>query len=828
MIKSYLKITWRNLIRNKVNSLLNISGLAIGIACVLFITLYIADELKFDRFLKNVNHIYQVDLDGNFGGQQFLTSNTPPTVGVALHTEFPEIEAYTRIYRTGNEVIHSVSPALSQRSFTEKNLWAVDSGFLNVFSFPLKEGDRRTCLLNSHSIVITELVAHKYFGKSQAVGQSLVLDEYKEPFIVTGVLKDIPAQSSLQFDLLIPVMDCPPVQRFSWSWIWCQMSTYVVLNNRITNYEAGVRILEAKFPAMVKKLAASAFNRVGQPYDEFLRKGGKWDFKLKPFATVHLYSADMGTPLTNLGSIKYVYIFSAIGLFIIILACVNFMNLSTAQAVRRAKEVGIRKVLGSLRSQMIRQFLAEALFYAVIAMIIALLLVSLLIPSFNLVSGKSLHFGELFRNHIWLFLLLLCTLTGLMAGSYPAFYLTSFQPVAVLKGNIPISKNSGKLFIRNGLVIFQFTVSIALIICTIVVFKQLQYTRNKDLGLKKDNVLIIPNIEKLAGNMAETYRQELGQLPGITHASVSSGVPANDFSDFSDFYVPVKNGVTEPLAKDITLSSFVCDENLIPALHIQLIKGRNFSKSFSDSSSVIVNEETVRQVGWKEPVGKQIRYPGNNDQTFTVIGVARDFNLQSLYNTVMPFALFHESSKTYHPKNTYLVAYAQTANMEMTLQQAENKWKVFAPGTPFEYSFLDKDYEALYRSEVRMGTVFGIFTLLSIVIACLGLFGLSVFTAERRTKEIGIRKVLGASVGNVVTLLSRDFLKLVFVSAIIAFPIAGWVMHKWLEDFAYRISMSVSIFVVAALLAIGIALITVSFQAIKAALANPARSLQAD
>jgi putative ABC transport system permease protein len=600
MFKNYLKIAWRNIRRNKVNSVINIAGLAIGLACMTFIVMYVQDELRFDRGFKNAGNIYQVNLDGIFGGQPFNRAFTPPPVGLALRTEFPEVTDYTRICRLNHEIIKTVdergeagsgqSNAASDRSgatasgrpassFTEKALWAVDSNFLQVFNFPLVAGDSRTCLEPFHSIVLTETTAKKYFGKSPAIGKTLVFDDYKDPFVVTAVLKDLPEASSLQFGMLMPVRDFPLIKRFTWSWVFCVMSTYVVLNEKVAADPAAVQRLQAKFPDMVKRLAVKAFNRIGQPYDAFLRKGGKWDFYLQHFISVHLHSADIGNPLTNMGNIKYVYIFSCIGLFIIILACVNFMNLSTAQALRRAREVWVRKVLGSLRGQLIRQFLTEALLYSCLATVLALLLVSMLMDPFNSVAGKSLQFSDLFRQGAWLLILALTIITGLLAGSYPAFYLTSFRPVDVLKGGRLSWKSSGNQLIRNGLVVFQFTVSIALIICTILVFQQLQYTRNKDLGLKKDNVMILPNMEKLKGG-AEAFRQEIAGISGVERVSITTGVPADDFSNFTDFYVPETSGVMEPLAKDIPLSSYIGGRGFRPGLAFADSQGKEFFQGF--------------------------------------------------------------------------------------------------------------------------------------------------------------------------------------------------------------------------------------------------------
>ena len=826
MLRNYFVIAWRNILRNKTNSIINIAGLAIGLACVIMITLYVQDELKYDRFLKNANRIYQVYLDGMMGGQGGLLSNTPPAVGPALQKSFPEIEAYTRFYVMGSEVISNDANSKTQNHFTEKKFLAVDSNFLQVFDFAMKDGDAKSCLQNPHSIVLTEKTAKKYFGNENAIGKNLVLDQYKEPFTITAVLKDIPSQSTLQFDLLIPTAACKAVQHFSWSWVWLQVNTYVLLNKNISTDPANIKKIKSKFPEMVRVQAASAFKRIGQPYDEFIKKGNKWDFFLQPLTEVHLYSSNISSQfLYTLGDIKTVYIFSAIAFFIIVLACVNFMNLSTAQSATRAKEVGIRKVLGSEKKQLIRQFLSEAMLYSLISTIIALILVALLLPLFNSVSGKNLQFESILSSGIWIFILLLTFITGLLAGSYPAFYLTSFNPVAVLKGGV-FKKSLSNLLIRNGLVVFQFTVSIALIICTIILFQQLQFSQNKDLGLKKDNVIMLPNAEKMGTSAEETFRQEMSQIPGVLQASITTSLPT--LKSFGDGYIPEVTGVQEALAKDIAINSFIVDEHFIPTLKIQVLQGRNFSKDFNDSTSVILNETAVKQIGWKNPVGKFMTYPGNNNQRFQVIGVAKDFDVESIHNTMAPFALFHSSSKTYDIGVSYLMASVDPQSTKKILAELESKWKKFAPSVPFEYSFLDKSFEAMYNDEQRMGAVFGIFTTLSILVACLGLFGLSVYTAERRKKEIGVRKVLGASVQIVVNLISKEFVKLVFVAAIIAFPIAWLVMHKWLQDFVYRINIQWWVFAISALLALLIAVLTISFQAIKAAVANPMKSLRSE
>jgi putative ABC transport system permease protein len=642
--------------------------------------------------------------------------------------------------------------------------------------------------------------------------------------VVTGVLKDIPSQSSLQFDMIAPIAAYKEVKKRSWNWSWLQVNTYVKLKDNAAVDKASLAKLEAKFPAMVKEFAF--LDRRNGTFEAYTKKGGKIDYHLMPFTSVHLYAVAKETParLTSLGNIKHIYIFSIIALFIIILACVNFMNLSTAQSAKRAKEVGIRKVLGSVKKQLIKQFLAEAMLYSIIATLIAFVMVLILLTPFNQVAGKTLSFSSIFSSYTWLFTIGLCIITGLLAGIYPAFYLTSFNPVTVLKGMKVFKNNFGNLFIRNGLVVFQFTVSIALIICTLIVFKQLRYTSDKDLGLTKENVVILANTDRLK-DKEETFRQELMKQPGVMAATISSGIPTR--TNFADSYVPEQTETDKPLLKEIGLSSFLVDNDFIAAMKIRVLQGRSFSPAFSDSASVILNETAAKQIGWKDPVGKYLEYPGNS-QRFKVIAVVKDFSVASLREMVEPFALFHTSSKTYDLGHSYISVRYSPGSMNTYMAALENKWKRFVPGTPFDYSFLDGEFESLYRSEQRMGNVFGVFTFLSIFVACLGLFGLSVYTAERRKKEIGVRKVLGASVQSVVALLSRDFLKLVLISAIIAFPVAWVAMNKWLEDFAYRTEIGWAVFIFAAIAALAIALLTIGSQSIKAAIANPVKSLRTE
>ena len=823
MIQNYIKIAWRNLVRNKVSSIINIGGLAIGLACVLLIGMYVKDELGYDRFFKDANRIYRVNTHEKTGNDEFVAGHTPPPVGAALMSNFPEVESYTRIFLPGDEVVHYLDNG-QRHSLTEKSLLSVDSNFLQFFSYPLLAGDPKTCLNGPNYIVLTEKAAKKYFGDASPIGKNLVFDEYAKPFTVTAVLKDLPEQSSLQFDVLQSNVGMPPVKRFNWSWIWLQMGTYVKLKANAPNDEASIKRLEARFPAMVRVQAASAFKRLGQPFDQFIKNGGKYDISLQPLTAIHLLSQNIGSRYINQSDIKYVYIFSAVALFIMLLACVNFMNLATAQSAKRAKEVGIRKVLGSERGQLIGQFISEAFLYTVSATLIACFIVAACLPAFNQLAAKELSLQAFFNVYTVAALVLLVLLTTLLAGMYPAFFLTSFKPAAVLKGSADAGKTGGGFFTRNALVVFQFSVSTVLIICTIVVYKQLMYNQSKDLGFNKENVLIVANADRL-GQHEESFRQELLQLPGVGGASISTSLPTQ--KSYTDTYKPEDDENMTASGKDLWLSGYMADESFVPTLKLQILEGRNFSKNFTDSASIILNETAVKQIGWSNPIGKTIFYPGDQ-RRFKVIGVVRDFNTESLRNPISSFALFYKTSQAIHVAPAYLAVRIKPGDYQKAIGHIQAKWAEFMPDNPFEYSFLDAEFDSLYRTDQTIGKVFSVFTFLSLTVACLGLLGLAMFTAERRTKEIGIRKVLGASVQNVVTMLSKDFLKLVIIASLIAFPIAWYAMNKWLQDFAYKTDISWWVFALSTGAVCAIALFTISFQSLKAALTNPVESLRSE
>ena len=825
MLKSYLLLAWRNIRRNKVSSIINTAGLSISIAAALLIIIFIRYELSYDRFHKDAGRIFQVTLNGNMNGQEFFGGNTPPPIGQALYSNIPEIESFTRFYKTNDLVVRYANNSNDLRYFTEKNVLGADSNFLTLFSFPVKEGSPATALLKPGSVVLTEAMAIKYFGAENALGKTLLLGSERKPFVVTAVLKNVPAASSVQFDFLIPMADNPVVKRMGWSWVWRLMVTYVKLRSNIDAGAASVKQIEAKFPAVVRVQAASGFSRIGKPFDEFIKRGGKWDFHLLPLTRIHLYANAYNMPwLANVSDSKYIWIFSCVALFILILACVNFMNLSTAQASKRAKEIGIRKVMGSVRRQLIFQFLAESFVYVIISAVAAFGIVLILIKPFSVIASIPVGVNQVISPFVLAVSLFLIITVGLLAGIYPAFYMTKFAPVSVLKGNDITKSGKGNTMFRNGLVVFQFAVSTIIIICTLVVYHQLQYFQKTDLGFTKENVVVISSTNRL-GKSEESFRQTISQLPGVRAASVTSSIPTGSL--FGDSYVPEPGSNDLPQTKELDLNSFLVDDQFVPALQIRLAEGRNFSRAFADSSSVIINEQAARQIGWKHPIGKWLTYPGGDGTRFQVIGIMHDFNVVSLQFPIVAFALFYTSSKTYDLGVTDIIV-RLNGDPRKPLEAMNNTWKTFVSGEPFDYNFLDASFDRQYRSEQRLGTLFTLFAALSIFIACLGLFGLSVYIAERRTKEIGIRKVLGASEKRLVALLSKDFLQLMLLAVVIAFPLAWWAMDNWLQSFAYRIKMSWTDFVLAATATLCVALFTISFQAIRAAMANPVKSLRAE
>jgi putative ABC transport system permease protein len=808
MLKNYLKIALRNLLRHKGYSLINVAGLAVGIACCLLILLYVQDELAYDRHHEKAGQIYRAALDGRLADKDFHFAVSCAPLAVILPQELPEVLASTRLRNRSGVLVRS-----GEKRFTEDHIFYADSTVFGVFTFPLVQGDPKTALAHPNAIVLTVAMAAKYFGDENPIGKTLALDD--QDYQITGVMQDAPRQSHFHPDFLAAMATLPDSR--DPSWLNNNFYTYLVLpaNTSATEFEAKVATVVKKYVDPQVKAA------VGIGFDEFVASGGRYRYYLQRLPDIHLHSK-LDVEIEANGDIKYLYIFSAIAVFILLIACINFMNLATARSANRAKEVGIRKVLGSFRSQLVQQFLSESILISVIALLIAIGLAELLLPFFNNLAAKQLQADFLSGNPARFGLIGFALLVGIIAGSYPAFFLASFQPVSVLKGKLSRPGGTGSRWLRSGLVVFQFAISIALIAGTAVVQQQLQYVQRQNLGFDKEHVVVIQKAGKLK-QQSPAFKQELLRSPEVLNASAATEVPGRWFSNTT-----VQPEGAPPDRFEL-LWYLAADEDFVKTLGMKIIAGRNFSKAFStDSSAVILNETAVKRLGLTEAVGKKIVLMGRTREEslkFTVIGVLKDFHFESLRQEIRPLALFPQRALRERAPG-FVAVRLRPKNLPATLAFLENKWREFVPHHPFEYSFLDADFEALYRAEQRTGRIFGAFSALAILIACLGLFGLASFMTEQRTKEIGVRKVLGASVAQVVILLSKDFTRLVLIALMIAAPAAYLAMNRWLQDFAYRIEISWWVFALAGSVALFIALLTVSTQAIKAALANPVEALR--
>ncbi|WP_234736967.1 ABC transporter permease [Tellurirhabdus bombi] len=806
MLQNYIKIAWRNLIRNRAFAAINITGLAIGLATCLLISLFVLDEISFDRFHEKANRIVRVVFRGTVQGGKMNESHVMPPVARTLQANYPEVEQATRLRQGG--MPHYL---VGNKLFNEESMAFADSNLFEVFSFPLLRGDSKTALTQPNTVVLTKSTALKLFGRDDVLGQTILTKGGNTPLTVTGVMDEIPANSHFHFDVFTSMASLPEAQ--SPSWMTSEFFTYLVLPEGYSYKQ-----LEVKLPQMVRKYMGPQIETAfGMDYAQFQKKGNDIGLFLQPLTDIHLHS-DSPYDLEAAGNIQYVYLFGAVAVFILLIASINFMNLSTAGASRRAKEVGIRKVMGSVRLELAFQFLIESLLLTAIAMLVALALVYAALPLFNDLSGKTLVFS--FVDVPWLLpgLLLFGLLVGLLAGSYPAFFLASFKPVAVLKGRFNSGKNS--IGLRSGLVVFQFFISVMLMVGTTVVYQQLDYIQNKKLGYDKDQVLVLSNTWAL-GQKEEVFRDLLLQDPRVINVSHSGYLPAGP-SNNNNFFVYPDNNATQ-LVKTLR---YDVDYNYIPTLGMEVVAGRNFSKSFgTDSTAVIINETAAKTFGWNgHALNRTITRPNSEGTktTYQVVGVVKDFHFRSLHERITPLVMVLGKNPG------TLIAKVKTRDIAGLLASVKKQWVGFKTDQPFSYSFLNERFMKTYESEQKIGQILGIFSGLTIFVACLGLLGLAIFTAERRKKEIGVRKVLGASVGSIVGLLSKEFVRLVLIAIALASPIAWYAMDKWLQAFEYKINVAWWMFALAGSLAIAVALLTISFQSIKAALTDPVRSLRAE
>ena len=801
MFNNYLTIVIRLLLRYKGYSLINVLGLAIGIAGCVLIVLFVYDELSFDQYHQNKDRIYRLAVSETAEGRIDISAKSPAAWGPVLVQEYPEIEAITRIRPPASRWLIRYG----EKRFYEEHFVFADSTVFEVFTIPLVQGNANSALAEPHSVVLSESMAKKYFGDENPIGKVITGDD-KYEFSVTGIMRNLPDNSHFHFDFLASFASLAPNGLYgepsTMQNHYNSLFTYILLRNG-----AAPKDLERKLPGFLDKHLSEQLETLGIAMTPFLQ----------PLTSIHLHSNLTGEFESN-GKIMYVYIFSTLAGFVLLIACVNFMNLSTARSARRAQEIGIRKVLGVKRNQLITQFMGESILYSLIALIVALGLVHLFLPQFNHLSGKTL---EINYNSTWFVptLISIAIATGIVAGGYPSFVLSSFKPVAVLTGALKAGASHSSL--RKLLIVFQFVVSIVMIVGTVVVLDQLEYMQNKNLGFDEENVVVVRLPDPEAIQRYPAFKNAVLQYPEVIDVSSASSVPGYE----ANLSVIQPEGFQED--QNVSVQTIWADFDYIETLGIEVKSGRSFSRDRpTDANSILINEAAARAFGWDDPVGKTFRYPGPRgfSPPIEVTGVISDFHSQSLHQPIEPLMIMASPWTS-----SYVVIRLDGNEKYRGLEILKDQWGRTYPEHPaMDFSFLDENLDQLYHAEQRLGSVFVAGAMLSILIACLGLLGLSSFMAEQRTKEIGVRKVVGASITNIVLLLSKDLTMLILVAFVIAAPIGYFGLQAWLENFAYRIEIDVWVFVFSGFVAMVIAWFTIGFQAIKAAEANPVVALQSE
>lgn len=782
MIRHYLKIIIRNLLKNRGYSFINIFGLSLGIACFILLSLWVTNELSYDKFHKNIDHLFRVNTVLSDGR---IIPNSSLRLGKELKDRYPEIESYTNFIPWARSLVK-----YKNKTYDENNIYLVDPDFFSMFSFKFLAGDPSNPLPDSYSVIMTDETAKKYFGEDNPIGKVVHSDYFDKDFTVTAIVKKMPSNSTLQFNIAGSINLMPLQRRESWEFSgW----TYVLLKNNVSEEEFGKKIKDF--------------------YKEYVDSDWKAVLKLQNYATLHLYENG------DAGLIKLVYIFSIIAVFVLLIACVNFMNLSTARSTNRALEVGVRKVNGARRNQLVLQFLGESILTSLIATVIAIVIVEITLPQFNSFTGRSLSLnGTNWINIVW-GPLVIALLTGLLAGIYPAFVLSSFRPALVLKAGSANAFARGATF-RKVLTIGQFTLSIGLIICALLVKSQMDFIRKTDLGMNRNMVITMPNNVELLKNF-DAYKTQLLLNTGVTDVSASATQP---FDVNQGIEVNWRGHMDK---NSVDMRYTMVDYDFFKTMEMKIVEGRTFSKSYpADSTeSVIINQSTAKIMGFKNPLGKIIYFDHpafpESKKWVKIIGVVKDFHFRSLHSPMGPFIF-----RMYRPWEANIFVKIKPDNVERTIAGIQSVNKQFAPEYPFKYEFLDDSYNRLYIMENKTSDLFNIFAALAIIISCLGLFGLAAYTVERRTKEIGIRKVLGATIPEIIFLLSKEFSKWIIIANIIAWPLAYYIMNNWLKDFAYRINIGIGIFLLSGIIALIIALITVGANTIKAAASNPIDALR--
>lgn len=800
MLRNYLKIALRSLNRQKIYSLINISGLAVGMAGFILIMLYVIDELSYDRFHEHADDIYRVAFQARIMDDFLDVAVSAGPLAPAMESSFPGVLDATRMEAESESVLI----AYKNKKFYEDNLIYADTGFFSLFSFRLLKGNPKTALSRKYAMVLTESTARKYFGDANPIGKIIRFNE-RYNFLVTGVAEDPPENSHISYNLIasfITLEDFPFSDRLE---MWGSL-----------NFLAYVRLAESLEPETIEnELPAFIAQKMGEDLDTLAASGIEFNPYLQRLCDIHLHSHLLGEMQPN-GDINYVYIFSAIAVFLLLIACINFVNLTTARSAKRAKEVGMRKTLGANKGDLIIQFLGESLLLAFIALILSLLIIEFTIPWFNELTGKNL---ELLRPEHWpvvFVFIIFAVFVGVLAGIYPAFYLSAFQPISVLKGHL--SNRSGRPMFRNVLVVFQFFISVVLIICTTVIIRQFNYLKNLSLGFDKEQVIVVPLRGSNEGTNRSVYRNAFMNTPEVESVTVGSNYPGTQ---------PGKWGCSPEDAEgnlQWVLGIVSADAGYFETLGMELIMGRNFyDNRNSDRRSIVINQTLQKKAGWENPIGKRI-YIGDSqdDNRYTVIGVIKDAHFSSLKEPIQPLIFLNNDEE----RANKLMIKLNTTNMRETIVRLENTWHLLEPGKPFDYFFLDKSYAGLFESDERLSMIFSTFTILAIFIACLGLFGLSSFTAEQRIREIGVRKVFGASTTNIIYHLSYRFIRLVLIANVMGWLVAHVALREWLKNFAYATNFGPPVFITAGIITLAVALLTVTFIAIWASNTKPVDSLR--
>ena len=818
MFKNYLKIAVRSLLKQRVYTTINVLGLAVSITACLLIGLYVKHELSYDSFFPDADRIFKIALERKYPNHATFFSAIPHSYAPTMQRDFEEVENTLQLLGPAMDVVmnYKVGPT-EVKSFEEDYVLFADTSFFSFFDLVILKGDKKTCLIVPKQILLSASMANNIFGQEDPIGKVIYgnFGEYK----VTGVFRDIPDNSHLKANFIASFSG--PEFRKAENYISFDSHNYIKLKPG-----ADAAVLESKFPKMVDTYAAGQIEReLGQSWEDYKKAGNGYRYFLQPLTSIHLDPTNIEFTITPSGNLKYIFALIFIGALILTIACINFMNLSTARSAERAREVGVRKVMGSFKNQLVIQFLVEAIILAFVGTMIAVAGAMLLLPAFNMLMQKQLEF--VFSVDVLTSLAGFALLVGVLAGLYPALVLSSYNPVVVMKGNF--SGGSKGVWLRNGLVIFQFIISIVLIIGTMVVGQQMRFIQNKDLGFQTDRMLMVERAFSLDKKW-ETFIEEVRRLPEVTSVAGTSSRVGNRDDFFGQMFQP--QGSNEVL----TVKSMIMDDDFGQDIGFTLADGRLFSKETSDSLSILLNETAVKTIGLTDPVGRKLSntdlFRGDSikskERLFTIIGVVKNFHFQSLRDEITPLVIFSKEVFGARSNMNYVAIRLKANEYQQAIKSIESKWKELVPDRPFRYEFLQDNLNRGYEEEQRSAKMFTIFSSLAVVIACVGLFGLSAYTASRRTKEIGIRKVLGATVGGVVMLLSKDFTKLVAIAFVLASPLAWWMMDQWLNGFAYKITMGATPFILAGITALAVAWLTISYQSVKAAIANPVRSLKSE